>query len=36
MVGDPAPDFKLNSATGDKQGEFEISVYRGKDVVIQY
>ena len=33
-VGDPAPDFKLASATGEKQGEFELSAQRGKNVVI--
>jgi peroxiredoxin len=33
-VGEPAPDFKLASATGEKQGEFELSAQRGKNVVI--
>ncbi len=35
-VGDPAPDFKLASATGDKQGEFQLSAHRGKNVVIHF
>jgi peroxiredoxin len=33
-VGDTAPGFKLNSATGDKQGEFQVSNHKGKNVVI--
>jgi peroxiredoxin len=33
-VGEPAPDFKLASAAGEKQGEFELSAQRGKNVVI--
>jgi peroxiredoxin len=33
-VGDPAPDFKLSSATGETQGEFSLSGQRGKNVVI--
>src|SRR5215831_17674599 len=33
-VGDPAPDFKLPSMTGETQGEFELSAYKGKKVVI--
>lgn len=33
-VGDEAPDFKLASATGDQQGEFQLSAQRGKNVVI--
>ncbi len=33
-VGDAAPSFKLGSATGDKQGEFELSAHKGKNVVI--
>ena len=33
-AGDTAPEFKLNSATGDKQGEFQLSSYKGKNVVI--
>jgi peroxiredoxin len=36
QAGDPAPDFKLASATGDKQGEFELSAHRGKNVVILF
>jgi len=35
-VGDVAPDFKLNCATGDTQGEFQLSSYRGKNVVILF
>ncbi len=33
-VGDAAPDFKLNAATGDKQAEFQLSAHRGRKVVI--
>jgi peroxiredoxin len=33
-VGDAAPNFKLGSATGETQGEFELSSQRGKNVVI--
>ncbi len=33
-VGDPAPDFKLSAATGEKQEEFQLSAHRGKNVVI--
>jgi peroxiredoxin len=33
-VGDAAPDFKLGCATGETQGEFQLSGYRGKNVVI--
>lgn len=33
-VGDTAPEFKLTSATGDKQGEFQLSSHKGKNVVI--
>jgi len=33
-VGDTAPDFKLGSATGSTQGDFELSAHRGKNVVI--
>jgi len=33
-VGDPAPDFKLGSATGATQGEFQLSAHRGRNVVI--
>jgi AhpC/TSA family len=33
-AGDLAPDFKLNCATGDQQGEFQLSSYRGKNVVL--
>jgi peroxiredoxin len=33
-VGDTAPDFKLGSATGETQGEFQLSAQKGKNVVI--
>jgi len=33
-VGDIAPDFKLGSTTGATQGEFQLSAYRGQNVVI--
>ena len=33
-IGDAAPDFKLSSATGETQGEFQLSTYHGKNVVI--
>jgi peroxiredoxin len=33
-IGDPAPDFKLSSATGATQGEFQLSTHGGKNVVI--
>ena len=35
-VGDVAPDFKLPSTTGDKSGEFQLSSYRGKNVVLAF
>lgn len=35
-VGDRAPDFKLPCATGEKQGEFQLSGYRGKNVVLVF
>ena len=35
-LGDAAPDFKLASATGDKQGEFQLSAHKGKNVVILF
>jgi peroxiredoxin len=35
-VGDMAPDFKLASATGESQGEFELSNHRGKNIVIAF
>jgi peroxiredoxin len=35
-VGDPAPDFKLTSATGEAQGEVELSSLRGKNVVLAF
>jgi peroxiredoxin len=34
IIGDPAPDFKLGSATGETQGEFELSSQRGKNIVV--
>ena len=33
-IGDQAPDFKLASSTGSTQGEFRLSAFRGKNVVI--
>jgi peroxiredoxin len=33
-IGDPAPDFKLSAATGATQGEFQLSAYRGQNVVV--
>jgi len=33
-IGDEAPDFRLSSATGATQDEFQLSAYRGKKVVI--
>jgi len=33
-IGDLAPDFKLNSARGETQGEFQLSAQRGKSVVV--
>ena len=35
-VGDTAPDFKLPCTTGDKPGEFQLSSYRGKNVVLAF
>jgi peroxiredoxin (alkyl hydroperoxide reductase subunit C) len=35
-VGDPAPDFKLTCATGESQGEFELSAHRGKNVLLAF
>ncbi len=32
--GDVAPDFKLSSAAGETQGEFQLSSWRGKNVVV--
>jgi peroxiredoxin len=34
--GDIAPDFKLGSAIGDTQGEFQLSAQRGNNVVILF
>ncbi len=33
-AGDKAPDFKLDSMTGETKGEFQLSGQRGKNVVI--
>jgi peroxiredoxin len=33
-IGDEAPDFRLSSATGATQGEFQLSAWRGKNVVV--
>jgi len=33
-IGDEAPDFRLSSTTGATQGEFQLSAYRGKNVVV--
>ncbi len=33
-AGDTAPDFKLPSMTGEKQGEFQLSAHCGENVVI--
>jgi len=35
-VGDMAPDFKLPCATGEQQGEFELSGQRGKNIVLAF
>jgi peroxiredoxin len=35
-VGDSAPNFKLTSATGESQGEFELSAQRGKNVLLAF
>ncbi len=35
-IGDQAPDFRLGSTIGAKQGEFQLSAYRGKNVVIDF
>ncbi|HEY6292361.1 MAG TPA: redoxin domain-containing protein [Terriglobia bacterium] len=35
-VGDPAPDFKVGQTTGDKQGEFQLSAHKGKNVVLVF
>jgi peroxiredoxin len=35
-IGDTAPDFRLSSNTGATQGEFQLSAYRGKNVVIAF
>jgi peroxiredoxin Q/BCP len=36
QIGDPAPDFKLPSNTGEKAGDFQLSSYRGKNVVLLF
>ena len=33
-AGETAPDFKLASMTGNQKGEFQLSSYKGKNVVI--
>jgi len=33
-IGDQAPDFRLGSTRGATQGEFQLSTYRGQNVVI--
>ena len=33
-IRDTAPDFKLSTATGATQGEFQLSAQRGRNVVI--
>jgi hypothetical protein len=35
-VGEQAPDFKLPASTGETQGEFQLSSYRGKNVVLVF
>ncbi len=35
-IGDLAPDFKLSASTGSTEGEFQLSTYRGKNVVIVF
>jgi peroxiredoxin len=35
-VGDPAPDFKLPCTTGEAQGDFQLSSFRGKNVVLVF
>jgi peroxiredoxin len=35
-AGDEAPNFKLTSATGEMQGEFDLAAHRGKNVVIAF
>jgi peroxiredoxin len=35
-AGDTAPDFKLPCTTGDQPGEFQLSSYRGKNVVLAF
>jgi|GEM_PF-527207 peroxiredoxin len=33
-IGDEAPDFRLSSTMGATQDEFQLSAYRGKNVVV--
>jgi peroxiredoxin len=33
-AGDPAPDFSLPAVLGDKQFQFRLSDYRGKQAVV--
>jgi len=35
-VGDEAPDFKLSCVAGETQGEFQLSGYRGKNLVVLF
>jgi len=35
-VGDTAPDFKLNAATGEDEAGFHLAEHRGKTVVILF
>lgn len=35
-AGDMAPDFKLPSITGSTQGEFQLSSYRGRNVIVLF
>ena len=34
--GDVAPDFKLPCTTGETKGDFQLSSYRGKNVVLVF
>lgn len=35
-IGDQAPDFRIPCCTGEKQGEFHLADYRGKNVVLLF
>jgi len=35
-IGDRAPDFKSAQSTGEKQGEFQLSAQKGKNVVLVF